>query len=320
MKYTGLQEQITANNRKSILLLFAFPILVLAAVFAVVFFLTFDQDQGPNPEMAFELFSGSAPVVLIIVAIWFLIAYFGHSKMIDLATGAHTLERKDNMRVYNLTENLCMSVGMKMPKLHIIESPALNAFASGLNEKNYTVTLTRGIIEKLNDEELEGVIAHELMHIRNKDVRLLVVTIIFVGIFSLVVQIAFRSILYGGMSGGSRKKDGKDGGGALILVILVVSLVAYLLSLLFKFALSRKREYLADAGAAQMTRNPVALASALRKISNNHHVDNVKSEEVQQMFIENSPEDTSAGLFGGLGGLFATHPPIEKRIKLLEQF
>lgn len=318
MQYTGLQQQITSNNRKSILLLIAFPLLVLAAVFAVLFFLSFNENGDPNPQVTLELFTETIPFVLLAVAVWFTIAYFAHSSMIDLATGAHTLERKTNMRVYNLTENLCMSVGMKMPKLHIIESPALNAFASGLNEKNYTVTLTRGIIDKLNDEELEGVIAHELMHIRNKDVRLLVITIIFVGIFSFLVQIAFRSLLYGGMT--NRKRDGKDGGGAVILVILVVSLVAYLLSLLFKFALSRKREYLADAGAAQMTRNPLALAAALRKISSNHHVDEVKSEEVQQMFIENSPEDTSAGLFGGLGGLFSTHPPIDKRIKLLEQF
>ncbi len=317
MKYTGLQAQISSNNRKSILLLIAFPALILAAVFGVVFFLSFSEEGNPNPALASELFVETIPFVLIGVAIWFLIAYFGHSKMIDMATGAHSLDRKSNMRVYNLTENLCMSVGMPMPKLHIIESPALNAFASGLNQKNYTVTLTRGIIDKLNDKELEGVIAHELMHIRNKDVRLLVITIVFVGIFSLVVQIAFRSLLYGGMSG--RKKDGKDGGAAM-LVILIVSLVAYLLSLLFKFALSRKREYLADAGAAQMTRDPHALASALRKISGNHHVDNVKSEEVQQMFIENSPQDTSVGFLGGLGGLFATHPPIEKRIKLLEQF
>lgn len=319
MKYTGLQSQITANNRKSVLLLIAFPLLIFAAVYAILFFISFDEEGNPNPQAALDLFVDTIPFVLAGVLIWFLIAYFGHSKMIDLATGAHTLERKENMRVYNLTENLCMSVGMKMPRLHIIESNALNAFASGLSEKNYTVTLTRGIIETLNDEELEGVIAHELMHIRNRDVRLLVVSIIFVGIFSLVVQMAFRSVLYGGMSGGSRRKDGKDGG-AVLLIILVVSLVAWLLSLLFKFALSRKREYLADAGAAQMTRKPMALASALRKISGNHHVDSVKSEDVQQMFIENAPEDTSAGFLGGLGGLFSTHPPIKKRIQLLEQF
>ena len=316
MKYVGIQEQISSNNRKSFLLLVAFPVLVLAASFAVVFFFNFTEDGAPTFEEAFEIYLPIIPIVLGVVAVWFLIAYFANASMINSAAGSHTLSRKDNMREYNLTENLCMSIGMKMPMLRIIESPALNAFASGINEKTYTVTLTRGIIEKLSDEELEGVIAHELMHIRNKDVRLLIVTIVFVGIFSFLVQIAFRSVLYGSMGGGSRKKDDNKG----MIIILVVAAVAYLLSILFKFALSRKREYLADTGAAQMTRNPRALASALRKISNNHHVDEVKSEDIQQMFIENAPEDSSMGFLGGLGGLFSTHPPIEKRIQILEQF
>lgn len=155
------------------------------------------------------------------------------------------------------------------------------------------------------------------MHIRNRDIRLLVVTVVFVGIFAFVVQIAFRSFLYGGMGMNNRRRD-RDGG-KLMIVILIVAFVAYLISMIFKFALSRKREYMADSGAAEMTRKPWALASALKKISVNHHV-KVKSEEVQQMFIENTPKDTSAGLFGGLGGLFSTHPPIEKRIQFLEQF
>ena len=316
MAFVGIQTQIRRNNRKSILLLIAFPLLVLAAVFAVVYFTTFDEYGNPRPDLASETFIQAIPVVTSIVLVWFLIAYFAQGKMIAMATGAKMLERKENMRVYNLVENLCMGVGMKMPKINIIESDALNAFASGLQEKNYTVTLTRGIIDKLDDNELEGVIAHELTHIRNKDVRLLVVTIVFVGIFSFVVQIAFRSFLYGGM--GSRR-DNKDSG-KLMIVILAVSLVAFLISMLFKFSLSRKREYLADSGAAEMTRKPWALASALRKISGNHHIDQVKSEEVQQMFIENTPQDTSSGLFGGIEGLFSTHPPIEKRIKFLEQF
>lgn len=285
-------------------------------VFAVVFFFNFNENGAPSLGYAFELFLPTIPITIAVVGIWFAIAYLAHSSMINSAAGSQTLERRDNMRVYNLTENLCMSIGMKMPMLRIIESPALNAFASGLNEKSFTVTLTRGIIEKLNDEELEGVIAHELMHIRNKDVRLLIVTIVFVGIFSFLVQIAFRSVLYGGMTSGRRKNDNNKG----MIIILVIAVVAYLLSILFKFALSRKREYLADSGAAQMTRNPNALASALRKISDNHHIDAVKSEDVQQMFIENSPEDTSMNFLGGLGGLFATHPPIDKRIKILEQF
>jgi heat shock protein HtpX len=316
VSFVGIQTQIKRNNRKSVLLLIAFPLLVLAAVFAVVYFTTFDQFGNPRPEVATDMFLHAVPFVTSIVLVWFLIAYFAHGKMIAMATGAKTLERKENMRVYNLVENLCMSVGMKMPKVNIIESDALNAFASGLKEKNYTVTLTRGIIEKLDDNELEGVIAHELMHIRNKDVRLLIVAIVFVGIFSFVVQIAFRNFLYGGMTNRRNRKDS----GKLMIIILVVSFVAYLISMLFKFALSRKREYLADSGAAEMTRKPWALASALRKISSNHHVDSVKSEEVQQMFIENTPKDTSAGLFGGLKGLFSTHPPIEKRIQFLEQF
>jgi heat shock protein HtpX len=314
--FVGIQTQIKRNNRKSVLLLIAFPLLVLASVFAVVYFTTYDQYGNPSLELATNMFLQSAPVVTSIVLVWFLIAYFAHGKMIAMATGSKPLERKESMRVYNLVENLCMSVGMKMPAVNIIESDALNAFASGLQEKNYTVTLTRGIIEKLNDDELEGVIAHELMHIRNKDVRLLVVTIVFVGIFSFVVQIAFRSFLYGGMSG---RRDNKDSG-KLMIVILAVSLIAYLISMLFKFSLSRSREYMADSGAAEMTRKPWALASALKKISVNHHISQVKTEEVQQMFIENTPQDTSASLFGGLKGLFSTHPPIEKRIQFLEQF
>lgn len=320
MKYVGLQKQITSNNLKSTLLLIGFPILVLAAVFAVVYFTSFDQEHNPHLDIAVQSFIHTIPFVLIAVAIWFCVAFFGNSAMINFATGSKPLERKENMRIYNLVENLCISVGMKMPMVNIVESSALNAFASGINEKTYAVTLTRGIIDTLNDEELEGVIAHELTHIRNKDVRLLIVTIVFVGIFSFIVQIAFRSILFGGM-GSSRKN--KDDGKGLMLVILVVSAVAYFLSILFKLALSRRREYLADAGAVEMTKKPLALANALKKISGHSKIESVKSEDVESMFIENVPGDSSEdsmGFLGGLGGLFSTHPPIAKRIQVLEQF
>lgn len=321
MKYVGLQQQITSNNRKSILLLLAFPALVLVMVFLFFIIINFNEETGLAPmNVIFEQFVASIPVVLLAVAIWFVIAYFANSAMINNATNSKSLSRKENMRVYNLTENLCMSVGMPMPQLRIIESPALNAFASGINKKTFTVTLTRGIIDKLTDEELEGVIAHELMHIRNNDVKLLIVSIIFVGIFSFIMQVAFRSILYGNMTSNRRKDDGK-GGAAAMLIILVLAALAYFLSILFKLALSRKREYMADSGAAEMTKNPLALASALEKISGNHHVDQVKSDDVQEMFIENSPKDSAtASLLGGLKGLFSTHPPIEKRIKILRQF
>ncbi|WP_154856826.1 M48 family metallopeptidase [Cyclobacterium xiamenense] len=308
--YIGIQIQIRRNNLRSVLLLLGFPLLVLAAVYAF-FYLTLPAEEPTDRVM--ELFLQTLPGVLIAVAVWFVIAFFFHSKMIRSAAGARPLERKENMRVYNLVENLCISKGMKMPKVQIIEDPALNAFASGINEKTYTVTLTRGIIDELNDEELEGVIAHELMHIRNKDVRLLIVSIIFVGIFSFVAQILFRSMIYGG-----GRRRGKSDNRAL-LIAMVIAFVAFLLSMLFRFAISRKREYMADSGAAEMTKKPWALAAALRKISGNYRVQTVKSDDVAELFIENRP-DKSSGFLSAITGLFATHPPIDKRIELLEQF
>lgn len=309
MKYVGLQSQINRNNTRSTLLLIAFPLLIFIAVYAFCFFVF-----QPNWEEINYNFLTYIPFVVAGVVVWFLIAFATHSKLIQMATNSKPLERKENMRIYNLTENLCMSIGMKMPKLYIIESDALNAFASGINEKTFAVTLTRGIIEKLDDEELEGVIAHELTHIRNKDVRLLIITIIFVGIFAFAVQVLFRSVLYGG--GRRKSNNGKDGGGAAILVMLVIAIVVYALSMVFKFALSRKREYLADAGAVEMTKRPLAMANALRKISGHSDIE-AKSEDVKQMFIDNS--DSKKGFMASISGVFATHPPIEKRIAVLEQ-
>lgn len=310
--YIGIQTQIRRNNFKSVLLLLGFPLLVLAAVYAFLYF-TSPVEAGVEVAPVSENFFQVVPGVLIAVGIWFAIAFLFHNRMISRAAGSKTLERKENMRVYNLVENLCISKGMGMPKVNIIEDQALNAFASGINEKSYTVTLTRGIIDKLNDEELEGVIAHELMHIRNRDVRLLIITIIFVGIFSFIAQILFRNMLYG-----AGRRRGKSDNRAM-LIALVIAFVAFLLSMLFRFAISRKREYMADSGAAEMTKKPLALASALRKISGNHQVKNVKSDDVAELFIENRP-DKSSGMMSAITGLFATHPPIDKRIKILEQF
>lgn len=307
MEYIGLQSQISRNNRKSILLLIAFPALILFAVYTFLFF-SFSYDIYETNISFIKI----APITLIAVGIWFIIAYFLEASIIKASTSSRTLERNENLRVYNLTENLCMSIGMKMPKLYVIDSPSLNAFASGLDQNSFSVTLTTGIIAELNDQELEGVIAHELSHIRNKDVRLLVISIIFVGIFGFIVEILFRNILYGGRGSKREKSDGK-----LIIIALVIGILVYFLSILFKFALSRKREYLADAGAVELTKNAQALASALRKISGNSNLD-TKSEDIKQSFIENSPENSKSFL-SSLGGLFATHPPINTRIEILEK-
>jgi len=309
MQYLGIQQQITRNNTKSVLFLLAFPLLILVGVYVVLYVLS-DQDI----EQTNMQFLSVVPIVLAGVGIWFVISYLFHTQMIQMATHSEPLERRDNKRVYNLTENLCMSVGMTMPKLYIIESDALNAFASGINEKTFAVTLTRGIINTLSDEELEGVIAHELTHIRNRDVRLLIVTIVFVGIFATIADLALRMLLNGGgnMFSSRNRKNDKGGGAMLLLIILLVAGAIYFLSILFKLALSRSREYMADAGAVELTHNSMALANALRKISGHSTLKEVGNDEVKELFIDYKAE--------GFFSLFATHPPIEKRIQVLEQY
>jgi heat shock protein HtpX len=267
-------------------------------------------------EQSMQIFSQLAPFILVGVAIWFLIAYFANTAIIRSATGARPLQRKENKRVYNLVENLCMTQGMAMPQINLIEDDSLNAFASGINNRTYTVSLSRGIINKLDDEELEGVIAHELTHIRNRDVRLLIVSIVFVGIFAMLTQLTFRVMLNSGRS----RSNNKNGKGSIVIVIiaLVVAAIGYFFSSLMRFAISRNREYMADAGAAEITRRPYALANALRKISRDPDIEAVKRADVAQLFIEHPRKKEK--LFAGISGLFATHPPIEKRIAVLEQF
>lgn len=317
MEYIGLAAQQRRNNTLSAVLLICFPLLILLLVLAFNLIVFANPEYGGMPA-AFQSFLQMAPYVVIGVGVWFLIAFGIHSSVINAAAGSTTLERKENMRVYNLVENLCIAQGMQMPKVNIIDDSALNAFASGINEKTYTVTLTKGIIDQLNDEELEGVIAHELMHIRNRDVRLLIISIVFVGILAFAAEFIFRVLI----RSGGRSRGGKDKGGAVLfmLVALALALLGYFIATLFKFALSRKREYLADAGAAEMTRNPMALASALKKVSRNYKISGVKSAEVAELFLENRKEKSDGFSLGNMfQNLFATHPPIEKRIAFLEQ-
>jgi heat shock protein HtpX len=245
------------------------------------------------------------------------VAYFSHQALIDASTGARSLARTDDPRTYNLLENLCISRGLSMPALRVIETPALNAFASGLHQGQYSITVTRGLLEALNDEELEAVLAHELTHIRNSDVRLLVIAVIFVGIFSFIGELAYRGITNvrwsGGGSGNRRSSSSSSGGGALIAIVVALALiaVAYALAIVIRFALSRRREYLADAGAVELTKNPDAMIAALRKIAGNAAMPAAPAE-VREMMIENA--------HAGIGEIFATHPPIEKRIAALVEF
>jgi heat shock protein HtpX len=311
MKYIGIQTQQRSNNFKSISLLFMFPILIIGLVYLFFVILNYTEEDPSFSVREATLYA--LPVVIISVTVWFFIAYIINTMMINRATHSAPLERMENKRVYNLVENLCMANGMDMPHVNVIEDRSLNAFASGINKKTYTVTLTRGIINTLDDLELEGVIAHELTHIRNRDVRLLIVSIVFVGIFTAVAQIATRMAFRGSLGGRSNNKN--NGASAVVVLLIVAALgaIGYVFSLLIRLSISRKREYMADAGGAEMTKNPHALAAALRKISRNPEIRGIKREDIAQLYIEHKAQ-------GAFSGLFATHPSIENRIAVLEQF
>jgi len=268
-------------------------------------------------------FFQTIPWVIIGVGIWFAIAYFNNTSMIRKATGAQPLERRDNPRVYNIVENLSMACGMNMPMVNVIDDPQLNAFASGIDDKTYTVTVTTGLLERLDDDELAGVIGHELTHIRNRDTRLLITSIIFVGIISTIMSLVVRMIYNHLWYGGFRNRNGEKGNGLSIMVIMVIGVVcsalAYFFTLLTRFAISRKREYMADAGGAELCGNPLALASALRKISNNPGLGDVDREDIAQMYIIH-PQQLKQGLMYFINSMFSTHPSTERRIQILEQF
>ena len=262
------------------------------------------------------MFIHLAPYVLGGVLIWFIIAYFANTSIINSATGSEPLSRMENKRVYNLVENLCMSQGNENAQDQYHQRRFSERFCKRHQRKDLHRQPLTGIIDKLNDQELEAVIAHELSHIRNKDVRLMIVSIVFVGIFAMLAQMAMRSVYYSSMS---RRRDEKNNTAIIIVLVMVVAAIGYFFSMLMRFAISRKREYLTDAGAAEMTKNPLALASALRKISADPDIEAVKREDVAQLFIQHPGQQAKSAL-NGLSGLFATHPPIEKRIQVLEQF
>lgn len=317
----GLSTHIWNNQLKSVLLLAGFPVLLLLICFA--FALVISAFENPDIRDGFanavRMVPTLIPIALAGTALWFAIAFFAHQKIIDVVTGARRVERANDLRLWNLLENLCISRGITMPALRIIETDARNAFASGIREKNYSVTVTRGLIDGLSDEELEAVLAHELTHILNRDVQLLVISAVFVGVITLAADLLVRSprmMFYGGLGRGRTRMSGgrgKGGGGALVLILVAVAIfiLARFLAIALRFALSRKREYLADAGAVELTKNPDAMIGALRKIQNYSELK--APAQMQEMFFDHPRAS-------GMAGLFATHPPIDDRVGALIEF
>jgi heat shock protein HtpX len=317
----GLYSHIQSNKRRSVALLIGLFFLVYVMVFAGALLAeALSSYSGNNAPIDYLIhaavfdFVKALPFATIGAFIWIAIAYKFHQKMIDAVTGAQPVTRQEEPRLYNLLENLCISRGITMPTLRIADDDALNAFATGLNQKQYSITVTRGLINALNDQEIEAVLGHELTHIRNGDVRMLVIAVVIAGAISFFGELVFRIFFQNVMWGGGRRSssDGRKGGAGLAVIIAIaIIVVVWILSIVIRFALSRQREYLADAGSVELTKNPDAMISALRKIEGRGEIPGANSA-VMEMCIDNPRV--------GFSNVFDTHPPVEARVEALVKF
>jgi len=255
----------------------------------------------------------NSPGILLVAVVFSVgmsvISYWFSDKIALAMARAKPLKRKDNPKLFGLVEQLCQKAGLPMPKVCLVNEAAPNAFATGRDYKHAVVAVTAGLLNQLNSEELEGVIAHELSHIKNRDMLVATVAVVLVGFISILSDIFLRSLFFGGF-----RRRGEGGAGLVLLAVgILVAILAPLGALLIRLAVSRKREFLADATGAKITKNPKGLASALRKISQRSVEMKVANSSTAHLWISNP--------FRGkkLGALFMTHPPIDQRIKKLNE-
>lgn len=313
-----IYDHIGKNRTKTVIIVMLFPILLIALMYITVWgalSLTHNINL-PNTvladtnRIALTIF----PYIILAALAWISISYFNGDHMMLNSAHAREISRDDNPEIYSLVANMATTAGLPMPKVYIMAEDTLNAFATGRNPEHASLALTRGIIAKLNRPELEAVIAHELGHIGNRDIRLQMIVITGIGVLTLLGQILIR---VGFMRGrGSNKNNAGAVLGFLGLVLIIYGLV---LAPLIMYALSRRREYQADATAALMTRNPGALASALEKISGNSRIESLDATPMMSSACIADAEGKEKGFVASLSDMFNTHPSIESRVAALRQ-
>lgn len=286
-------DAIGANKRNSLILIFVIFLIFFGMVWVVSDLLEWGM---------FGYFLGFVALIFYAVT-----AYFAGDKIVLAMAGAKELKKKDNPFIYNVVEGLSIAANIPTPKVYIIDDPAPNAFATGRDPEHSSVAVTRGLLDTLKREELEGVIAHEISHIANYDIRFMTLTVVLIGAIGLISGIVTRTFLYGGMGGRSRGK----GSGPLMLIGLVFVILAPIAATFVRFAISRQREYLADANAAKLTRYPPGLAGALEKIEKYPKGMKKATDVTAPLYISNP--------FKKAEGMFATHPPIKDRVKRLKK-
>lgn len=286
-----MYKQIAENKRNTVLLIVGFVVLIgaIGSLFAYIY-----------GDWTVSIYTIS------IAAIYALVQYFLASKLAIMSAGAKKIEKKENPRLYNIVENLSMTAGLPMPGVYIIDDPAPNAFATGRNPQHAMVAATTGLLDLMNDNELKAVMAHEMSHIKNYDIRVSMITFGLTCVISFLADFGFRILLYG-------KSSKRNDSGVLSLVaILVVAVVAPLVSFIAKMAISRQREYLADTGSVELTRYPEGMISALKKLDSNAKPMQKQSASTESMYIANPLSKNN------FTNLFSTHPPIKKRIERLK--
>jgi len=304
----NIYEVTAANRRKSFLIVFLFLAFTTVAVYFITSALSFYWGYEAGGLGIFG-------ITLIISGLLTFFSYYFSDRIILATSKAKPANRKDDFVFYTVAENLSLAAGLPKPKLYVIEDSAPNAFATGRNPKNSAVCATRGLLEKLDRTELEGVIAHEFSHIKNYDTLLMTVVAVLVGSISLLADIFLR----GGVSFRNNDED-KGGIGVLVLLLGVVfALLSPLVSQLIQLAISRRREFLADASAVSLTKQPSGLISALKKIAADPEPLEVANKATAHLFIANPFKEKNHGRLDWFAGLFNTHPPVTERIKVLEK-
>lgn len=296
------QNQISNNIFKTYLIMFFFSVFVVGVVYI------FARGFGYDSPSALSL----TGIALILAGIMNFFSYYFSDQMVLGISGARQVLLKDNRQLFHLVENLCIASGLPLPKIYIIEDSAPNAFATGRDPAHSVICLTTGILDKLGKQELEGVIGHELSHIKNKDTLLMSVVSILVGFIALLADWFLRMQWYRG-----RDREENKGGTIFVIIALVAAILAPIIATLIQLAISRRREFLADASSAYLTRNPQGLADALQKISQDKESLEAANRATAHLYIENPLKGSQA--VGMLASLFNTHPPVKERIKALSQ-
>ena len=305
-------DHVSGNIFKTWLIMFFFSIFTVGVIYVIA------QGFGyGSPHFAGEASEvgglGIVGFALIMAGVMNFVSYFWSDKIVLGVSGAKLIQKKDNPEIYRIVENLCIAAGLPTPKIYIIDDTATNAFATGRDPKHAAIALTKGILEKLNKQELEGVTAHELSHVGNRDTLLLAVVSVLVGTIALLSDFFMRSMWYGG----HRDSDNRGGNTIFLVLAIVAAILAPIVAILIQLAVSRRREFLADASGVLLTRYPQGLASALQKISSDREPLEVANRGTAHLYIINplKGQDTKQWL----AGLFNTHPPIEVRIKALRE-